>query len=264
MRTLQALELLAFTDLSSSELAATLNINPRTARRLLERLVAEGYADPIGDRPRRYRAAVRLSVLGRQLINRASLPRAAVPSVVGLSAKVGATAHLWIPSYRSVLCILHVDNPESAETTEPLLREQVPAHASAPGKVLLSHRVAWRNSLVAWPLERYTERTLTDPHKLCTALDLIRDQEYAIEHGEHRPATTTIAAPVFLGDEAVAAIGITMSGGPPTAPAHEAIGSHVTETARVLTLAVNHADHALPSNLYSPCSRDGVRISRAS
>jgi predicted ArsR family transcriptional regulator len=42
MYTLRALELLAFSDVSAPDLAASLKVNPRTARRLLKRLAAEG------------------------------------------------------------------------------------------------------------------------------------------------------------------------------------------------------------------------------
>ena len=106
-RTLQALELLAFQNLSCPELAAALGTHPRTARRLLARLVADGYAEPTSDTRRRYRATLRLAALGRQLIAHAELPRAAAPHVAELHAHTGATAHLVIPSYRDAVCVVH-------------------------------------------------------------------------------------------------------------------------------------------------------------
>src|SRR5690242_2813799 len=53
-RALQALELLTFNDLSCPQVAATLQIHPRTARRLLLRLAADGYIKQTFDRRRRY------------------------------------------------------------------------------------------------------------------------------------------------------------------------------------------------------------------
>ena len=108
-RTLQALELLAFQNLSCPELAAALGTHPRTARRLLARLVADGYAEPTFDTRRRYRATLRMAALGRQLIAHAELPRTAAPYVADLHAHTGATAHLVIPSYRGAVCVVHCD-----------------------------------------------------------------------------------------------------------------------------------------------------------
>lgn len=54
-RTLRAIELLAFGPCSATELAAALQIHPRTVRRLLQKLVHEQYATAT---PRRHRAGL--------------------------------------------------------------------------------------------------------------------------------------------------------------------------------------------------------------
>jgi DNA-binding IclR family transcriptional regulator len=83
-RTLQALELLTFNDLSCPQVATTLQIHPRTARRLLLRLAADGYIEQTFDSRRRYRATLRLAALGCQVIAHAELPRIAAPYVAEL------------------------------------------------------------------------------------------------------------------------------------------------------------------------------------
>ena len=75
-RTMQVLELLAFQPLSAPQVAATLQIHPRTARRLLVRLHEEGYVTRSDDARRLYAPSMRVVALAGQIAVRA--PQAAV------------------------------------------------------------------------------------------------------------------------------------------------------------------------------------------
>ncbi len=97
-----------------------------------------------------------------------------------------------IPSYRSVLCL--VDS-----TGDPLdnhLDDLIPAHANAGGKVLLAYRHPWRESVLELPLERLTDRTITDPDTLRDECAAVRSRGYAIEEGEFQDDVASIAAPI--------------------------------------------------------------------
>ncbi len=74
------------------------------------------------------------------------------------AATLGRHAQLWIPCYTDVVCILDAD--PLGPVPEPMLGQLAPAHARAPGKALLAHRPPWRDSLLAGPPQRLTERTL--------------------------------------------------------------------------------------------------------
>jgi DNA-binding IclR family transcriptional regulator len=210
-RTMRALELLAFGEHSAPELAETLGIHRRTARRLLTELVADDYLIQGAGRRRRYRTTLRLAALGRQAIAHHPLPRLAAPWVAVLAAQTALTAQLWIPAYTDVVCILHADPRKSHQHPEPMLRELAPAHASAPGKALLAHRRAWRESLLARPLKRHTDRTLTDARDLNADLERTRHRGYATDTGDYDPQLRAIAAPVFLADDAPAALSTTLN-----------------------------------------------------
>ena len=69
-RTLRALELVAAAPVSAPQLADDLSVDPRTARALLDRLVADGYLIRRARRPRRYAAGPRLHALAATLILR--------------------------------------------------------------------------------------------------------------------------------------------------------------------------------------------------
>ncbi len=192
-RALRALELLAMQPLSAPQIAAALQIHPRTARRLLTRLHAEQYLDHGDDHRRLYWPTLRLVALAGQIVDHARLAQQAVPYVQRLHDLTGGAAHLVIPSYRSALCIVHAaaDWPARAE-----IRELVPCHCTATGKVLLSHRQPWRDSVLRTPLEARTRHTQTDPARLRIELDAVRETGYAVDAGELRPGERGAAAPV--------------------------------------------------------------------
>jgi DNA-binding IclR family transcriptional regulator len=205
-RTLRALELLAFQPLSAPQLAASLEIHTRTARRLLMRLHEEGYLTLGDDARRLYTPTLRVVGLAAQIVERSPLARVAMPYVARLHEQTGAAAHLAVPSYRWALCLVHYANGEGP--ARPHLRELVPAHCTASGKALLGWRTRWRETVLANPLERHTDRTLVDPAAIMSELEAARDRGYATEDGEFQPGMRSVAAPVFDGDGAVAALAV--------------------------------------------------------
>jgi DNA-binding IclR family transcriptional regulator len=204
---MQALEVLAFQPLSAPQLAAALQVHPRTARRLLNRLRDEGWLTRSDDARRLYAPTMRIVALAGQIVQRTRIAEQAVPIVAALHGDTGAVAHLAIPSYRSVLCVVHGNG---AGPAEPGLHELAPAHCTATGKALLGHRKAWRDSVLAGPLEARTPRTITDADVLLAETEASRVRGYAIEDGEFQPGIRGVAAPVFApSGEAVAALGVT-------------------------------------------------------
>jgi DNA-binding IclR family transcriptional regulator len=227
-RAMQALEVLAFQPLSAPQLAAALQVHPRTARRLLTRLREEGWLTRSDDARRLYAPTMRIVALAGQIVQRAQIAEQAVPLVAALHDETGAIAHLAIPSYRSVLCVVHGNG---AGPAEPGLHELAPAHCTATGKALLGHRDAWRDSVLSVPLEPRTERTITDAGTLQAEAAAIRERGYATEDGEYQTGVRGLAAPVFApSGEAVAALGISTDGDLDL----EALATRVLAAARAL------------------------------
>jgi IclR family transcriptional regulator, KDG regulon repressor len=208
-RTMRTLEVLAFQPASASQIADVLGVDARTARRLLNRLTDEGWLTRTDGRIRTYTLSLRLVALAANFAERAPLTRAGLAAIDALHDRTGATAHLYVPSYRFVLCLVH-RNARSDEP--PSLRELVPAHACAAGKVLLAHRQRWLDSVLELPLERLTDRTITDPLRLRRQCDQARQCGFADERGEFRDGLYGVAAPVRDGSgDVVAAVGLTGS-----------------------------------------------------
>lgn len=201
-----AIELLAFGPLSAPQIADRLQVHPRTARRLLNRLVADGYLTRSERGRRLYAPTMHIVALAGQIVQSSELAQAAMPHVERLHGATGLTAHLDVPSYRSVLCLVH---QASEGPARPQLRELVPCHCTAAGKALLAHRQPWRESVLSRPLERHTERTLVDAAALTAEAQKIRERGFAIEDREYQAGLRGVAAPVRddTGD-VVAALGV--------------------------------------------------------
>jgi IclR family acetate operon transcriptional repressor len=230
-RAMQALEVLSFQPLSAPQVAAALQIHPRTARRVLNRLREEGYLSRTDDGRRLYSPTMRLVALAGQINAHTRLTQEAVPLVAQLQERLGGQAHLAIPSYRSVVCVVHGEGGP----VEPQIGELVPCHCTATGKALLSWRQSWRDSVLRSRLPARTPRTLTDPAAVRAETDASRARGYAVEDGEFLPDRRGVAAPVFApGGEAVAALGVSVDGD----QEFEALAAHVVPAAQSLTAAL--------------------------
>ncbi|MFF2345157.1 IclR family transcriptional regulator [Pseudarthrobacter sp. NPDC058119] len=87
---------------------------------------------------------------------------------------------------------------------------RLPLHATSSGLVLLAHSpAAYQDKILARPLYKYTDTTLTEPMVLRRHLADIRHRGFAAMPGVIVPETTGIAVPVFGPDNtAVAALSV--------------------------------------------------------
>lgn len=203
-RAMQALEVLAFGPATASQVADEIRVHQRTARRLLNRMVLDGWLTRRdGPRPT-YTPTLRVVALAAQLAQRAPLVRHATVLARELQARTGDTVHLAVPSYRSALRLVRAGG---ADGGEPALRDLAPANAIAAGKLLLAFRDPWRRLVLSGPLTAVTERTLVDPGALSGELERTQARGVATEDGEFRAGVRAIAMPVRAPDgEVVAAL----------------------------------------------------------
>jgi DNA-binding IclR family transcriptional regulator len=214
VRTLRALEVLAFTPTTAPKLAAVLGVHPRTARRLLGQLLHDGWLSYCEQSPRVYAPTLRLVALASQIGARAPLATLTASAVEQLHAATGMDATLAIPAYNATVCLAHC---AGARATQPPLDATPPAHCTAPGKVLMAHRDAWRRAILGRPLDGCTPRSVTDPDALERELEIIRQVGYASEDGEHVDGRRQLAAPV-TGPDGETLAAITVAGHDAVAP----------------------------------------------
>ncbi|MFN8195240.1 MAG: IclR family transcriptional regulator [Nocardioidaceae bacterium] len=130
----------------------------------------------------------------------------AAPILEHVGEETGETVNLGVARGERVIHVAQVDARYLLGTRDWTLVE-VPPHASSLGKVLYAHGAL---ALPSRPLERLTERTLSDTSALRSHLAGVRRRGYATTVDELELGLTGIAAPVRAGlDGAViAALGI--------------------------------------------------------
>lgn len=214
VRTLRALELLALGPQTQAALARDLVVHRRTARRLIGRLVAEGYATEVQDgRNAAYAATPRLAVLGRRVadgLDLVALGRRHLEVLDDAQATSRFVAFLgddrvWMP-------VLERLGNSAAGAPSEVMPHRGALHASAAGKVFLSADNTLAGDVLNQELLGFTAKTLVKRADLLLELAEVRVQGYATEDGEHRADLRTVASGVrnHVG-RTVAALGLSAS-----------------------------------------------------
>lgn len=176
MHALAALEALALGALSVPELADRLGVHVRTARRLVRRLAADGYAVRVGSRPR-YELTFAVAVLGYRALGGAAVPRIAAPFVAMAAAGSGWPAELWIRADDEVVRVLRAE--PGGDFPVPVLDAHEGAGACAPGHVLLANDAECLAGL--GPGRMPVRSGGVDTRDLRVELARVRGRGYAVE-----------------------------------------------------------------------------------
>ncbi len=238
VRTLRALELLALRPRSQAELARELGVHPRTARRLLGRLQAEGYVARENKGRPEFAATLKIVALAGHVIDRTDIVRTALPFVSRLRAETGEGAYLSIPGDDAVMHLVH-EPAENVVMVKPRLGEQAPYHATAFGKALLAHLPERLEYVLGCSLERWTPYTIVESADLLIELATVRERGYATDDRENSLDVRSVAASVFAhSGDAVAALGVSAPATRLSAQDLPRVGALVAEAALSLSAAL--------------------------
>lgn len=239
-RALDVLEILASKGGKTlSEIAAALGQSPATIYRVLSTLQAREIVetDPIAQVWNIGPAAFQI---GYAFLRRSSVVERSRPVMRDLMAKTGETANLGIEKSDMVMFVSQVETHETIRAFFPP-GTQSPMHSSGIGKALLAYYSDDRikRYLKNHSLEKFTDKSITDPAKLLQELEKIRAQGFAFDDEEKTHGMRCIAAPIlnFFG-EAVA--GISVSG-----PTHRMTLDHVETVSQAVKLAAATLSHSL-------------------
>lgn len=177
------------------DLATVCGLNRSTAWRLLGTLEDNGLVDrdPGGNR---YRLGFHLAWLA-SAGGHESLIRRTRPVLEHVGAASGETAALAVASGHE---IVYVDEAASRSVLRvDWVSRTAPLHATSAGRAML----AWLpddevERVLAGPLERFTDSTITNPAALRRELDATLERGYACCSGELEPNLCGVAAPVLL------------------------------------------------------------------
>jgi IclR family transcriptional regulator, acetate operon repressor len=188
-----------------AELATATGIPKSTASRLLSALERRGLVEQDGERGRLRPGPAILRVAERSMLER-NVVELARPTLDALAEASGETINLAVPARHGVEHVAQVDSRHFLGTGQWLGRS-VDYHTTAVGKVFMAFG---RATISAQPLTQHAPATITDPRRLRSELEVIRDTEFATAVDELEPGLAAMAAPVrgARGD-VVAALSIT-------------------------------------------------------
>ena len=192
--------------LGVTEVADRAGLPKSTAARVLATLVGEGAVEQVpGDTS--YRLGPRLITLAAGFSLTRSLAAIARPTLIDLAESSGEAAGLAMPDGDLVHYIDQVD------TLQPVLVRdwtgaRIPLHAVSSGQVLLAFRTpAAIERFLERPMERFTDRTLTDADTVRERLREVRRQGYIWAMDEFEAGISSIAAPIAdASGEVIAAV----------------------------------------------------------
>jgi DNA-binding IclR family transcriptional regulator len=144
----------------------------------------------------RYRIGLRLWEVGALAPRSLGLREAALPFLEDLYEATHQNVQVAVLDGREVVYVERITGRDAVHVvTRPGSR--LPLHATAVGLVLLAHApISEIDAVLAAPLKRYTEYTVTDPARLRRALADTRRNGYAISVRQIETVSTSVAAPI--------------------------------------------------------------------
>lgn len=181
--------------LSMAQICEIVKLPRPTVTRLLTTLIDEGFV--VRNANRKYSLGVKLCRLGAIAQRSRELKEVALPVLREMRDRLGETAYIDVVEGVERHCILSVEGNQAIRIIVPV-GQRSPMHAGADGKVLLAYQpeeviqeLIRNNYLTA-----KTEHTITDLQQLKLELQKIREQGFAVSHGEWVKGSVAISAPI--------------------------------------------------------------------
>ena len=181
--------------LGATDLAGRLGTTKATSFRLARTLQAQGYVVQNPDST--YRLGPRCLTLGDSARRGMDLRGGLRPILEALHALTDETVQLTVLSGREVIYLDQLLSPKPVLSVSQI-GARSPAHCVSPGLALLAampddHLEAF----LLGPLERYTDRTITDPEALRAEITAGRRRGYSVNRGGYRPDVGGVGAAIL-------------------------------------------------------------------
>jgi IclR family acetate operon transcriptional repressor len=179
-----------------ADIAERTGLNKTTAHRILQILIAEGYATTRGDGA--YASGPALLALAGSALAEHDLGVVAHPVLDHLRRQTGHAVHLAVRSGTAAMSLARAEGRRPyARAGEPGM--QVALHCSAIGKALLAElpEEEMRAVIAATsPLVRHTAATIIEPDRLIEELAAVRERGFAIDDEETKHDVRCVGAVV--------------------------------------------------------------------
>lgn len=195
-------------ELGVSELGRKVNLHKSTVSRLLATLEQEGLVERVPG-TEKYRLGYELLRLAGQVTHFGDVRAAAQPVLADLAERSRETVNLAVLDDDEVINVDQASGPHLVRIGNWVGR-RTPLNCVANGKALLAFQPESAiEGILAQPLPRFTERTITDPEALRVELARVRECGYAEALGEIEEGLNAVAAPVWdASGQVVAAVSV--------------------------------------------------------
>ncbi|MGW0886400.1 IclR family transcriptional regulator [Streptomyces sp. NPDC002671] len=188
-----------------TELSTRTGLTKTTVFRLCADLVRLGLLERDAER---YRLGGKLFELGALVPRRHDLREAALPFLQDLFEATRETVHLGVREGHEVVYVERIHGHDALPLPSRI-GGRLPLTCTGVGKALLAFSGSeLTEEVLAAPLPRLTPRSVTDPEQLRTAIEQAQVAGLAYEEEEAATGVSCIAAPVFDGPVAVAALSV--------------------------------------------------------
>jgi DNA-binding IclR family transcriptional regulator len=179
-----------------SAISRELGFSKAVVHRILQSLAARDFVTQDAAR-RRYKLGPAAVALGLRALRESDLRRAARPELEALRAGTRETSTLSELVGDRRVYVSQLLSPQEVHMSVEL-GTLYPLHAGSSGKAILAFlSPADQERVVARPLERRTDNTITQLPILLDELAIIAHLGYAVSRGERLPDAASVAAPVF-------------------------------------------------------------------
>ena len=187
----------ACSQLSFTEILQATKIQKTTAFRILCTLETAGYLSK-NESTRKYQPALRLVEMSARFLSSQGIVKIIQPDLERLQARFSETACLALRKGDGIEYASLVVSSLSLRTIETV-GSPAPLHASALGKAIAAHlaEAELERIVLSQPMERYTDRTITDPRSLREHLKLVRERGYSEDDEEVELGASCLGAAIF-------------------------------------------------------------------
>lgn len=198
-RALDIIEILATSEkgMGIAELSARTDLPKSTVHRILATLVSHQYIEKNADNSI-YSLGSKFVEVASLYLNSVNLKTEAAPIMHELSNQLVANAYLGVLENDEVVYL------ECAEPFRNLrmyteIGKREPVYCTALGKVLLAAlpKSEFNRIVRGLSFTPYTSNSITNAGDLSREVELVRQQSYALDRGEHTEGSSCMAVPVY-------------------------------------------------------------------
>lgn len=177
------------------EIARELGISKSSVHRILQTLSTEGFVKQARNSSK-YELGLSVVELNSIYLQHLDIYEESLNSLIELTKKTGETSHLAVLENENIVYLNKVEfSPSLGIRSHIGYHNSI--HCTGTGKVLLAYSEPdVLNRILQKPLERITDKTITDPNVLLKELETVKLLGYGMAKGESRDQITSIAVPV--------------------------------------------------------------------